>query len=171
MYRTGESASSIRKTVEFDLENLTDDSDDDHHERATKYAPHGGLTAVSPRRFRKYAIIVALVVFVIWLIGHRSRLPPGSSPHLRYESIDWSQYAYSQYVTDSSYLCNAVMVFEALDRLGSRAQRVLYYPESWDTTVEHAKDRDSQLLNLARDKYKVQLVPVPLQYIDRHSSQ
>lgn len=32
---------------------------------------------------------------------------------------DWSQYAYCQYVTKPAYLCNSVMIFEALERLGA----------------------------------------------------
>ena len=34
------------------------------------------------------------------------------------EAIDWFLFAYSQYVTDTVYLCNLVMNFEALNRLG-----------------------------------------------------
>ena len=59
-------------------------------------------------------------------------------------------------------LCHAVLVFDALARLGSRADRVLFYPETWDTTVESSKDRDSQLLLLARDYYKAKLQPTKL---------
>ncbi|KAI4114153.1 MAG: hypothetical protein LQ338_008047, partial [Usnochroma carphineum] len=52
------------------------------------------------------------------------------------------------------------MVFEALDRLRSKADRILLYPEQWDTQIESPTDRDSQLLVKARDWYKVKLVPV-----------
>lgn len=51
------------------------------------------------------------------------------------------------------------MVFEALDRLGSKADRLLFYDESWDLNVADEKDRDSQLLIKARDQYGVQLFP------------
>ena len=54
------------------------------------------------------------------------------------------------------------MLFEALDRLGSKADRVLLYPEQWDLTVSGPKDRDSQLLNLARDEYNVKLHPIQI---------
>jgi hypothetical protein len=53
-------------------------------------------------------------------------------------------------------------VFDALDRFGSKADRVLFYPEYWDTRIESSKDRDSQLLVMARDKYKVRLNPIKL---------
>ena len=52
------------------------------------------------------------------------------------------------------------MLFEALNRLGSKADRVLVYPEQWDTQIESPTDRDSQLLVKARDWYKVKLVSV-----------
>ncbi|KAA8644890.1 N-acetylglucosaminyltransferase [Aspergillus tanneri] len=71
----------------------------------------------------------------------------------------------TQYATSSAYLCNALMVFEALQRLGSRAQRVLFYPEDWDVHIESDRDRDSQLLSLAREKYNVQLVPIDVKMI------
>lgn len=54
------------------------------------------------------------------------------------------------------------MVFEALDRLRSKADRVLVYPEEWDTQIESPTDRDSQLLVKARDWYNVRLVPVDI---------
>ncbi|OJJ43680.1 hypothetical protein ASPZODRAFT_913353 [Penicilliopsis zonata CBS 506.65] len=57
------------------------------------------------------------------------------------------------------------MVFEALDRLGSRAERILFYPEDWDLEISDTNDRDSQLLVLARDAYKVQLVPIDVQMV------
>ncbi len=53
------------------------------------------------------------------------------------------------------------MVFEALERLGSKADRILFYPEDWDLVISTKTDRDSQLLVIARDKYRVKLIPVP----------
>ena len=55
------------------------------------------------------------------------------------------------------------MVFEALDRLGSKAQKILLYPEELDTIISHPRDRDSQLLVKARDWYGVHLMPIPVQ--------
>ncbi|EAW20017.1 alphaN-acetylglucosamine transferase [Aspergillus fischeri NRRL 181] len=57
------------------------------------------------------------------------------------------------------------MVFEALERLGSRADRVLFYPEDWDLFVADDHDRDSQLLELAKEKYKALLVPISAEII------
>jgi alpha-N-acetylglucosamine transferase len=118
---------------------------------------------------RRGARSIALVAFlIICLLLYHQRPPKAvsNSPY-RLESIDWSRYAYSQYATDSAYLCNSVMVFEALHRLGSRADRILFYPEEWDTEISDSKDRDSQLLVIARDKYKVKLYPVKMLSVRR----
>ena len=52
------------------------------------------------------------------------------------------------------------MVFESLQRFGSKADRVLFFPEEWDTEIGDGGDRNSQLLVKARDWYGVDLVPV-----------
>ena len=54
------------------------------------------------------------------------------------------------------------MVFEALSRLGSKADRILFYPQEWDTDIADLDDRDSQLLVKAREWYKVKLMPVEI---------
>ena len=56
----------------------------------------------------------------------------------------------------------AVMVFEALHRLGSKAERVLLYPYDWEIDADHLDDRNSQLLMIANLYYNVRLKPVPL---------
>lgn len=58
------------------------------------------------------------------------------------------------------------MVFEALARLGSQADRILLYPHDWDLDVESSTDRDSQLLVMARDRYNVKLTPVAVLNVD-----
>lgn len=58
------------------------------------------------------------------------------------------------------------MVFEALSRLGSKADRILLYPQEWDLEIENSSDRDSQLLVIARDRYDVKLVPVVIPKAD-----
>ena len=84
------------------------------------------------------------------------------APSLIFRNVDWSRYAYSQYATNSAYLCNAVMVFESLQRLGSKADRILFYPQEWDLEIASTSDRDSQLLVKARDWYNVKLLPVEI---------
>ena len=121
------------------------------------------------RRSRWLYLLLALLLLYLWRSSSISLLPhwaPVHEPSLRYKNVDWSRYAYSQYATGSPYLCNAVMVFEALARLGSKADRVLLYPQEWDLTIESASDRDSQLLVIARDRYDVKLVPVVVPKLD-----
>ena len=52
--------------------------------------------------------------------------------------------------------------FDALHRLGSKAQRVLIYPDSMDTIISDRRDRDSELLVMAIEKYNVKLVPTAM---------
>lgn len=75
-------------------------------------------------------------------------------------NIDWSQYAYIQYVTDRNYLCNSLMIFQSLQRLGSRAERLMMYPEQWFLDPEAS---NSTLLRQASDDYGVKLVPIRVQ--------
>ncbi|KAK3670635.1 hypothetical protein LTR78_009470 [Recurvomyces mirabilis] len=59
-------------------------------------------------------------------------------------------------------LCNAVMVFEALHRHGSKAQRVLLHNPQWASVAQGGDDRSAQLLSMAQKKYGVTLKPVRL---------
>ena len=54
------------------------------------------------------------------------------------------------------------MIFEALSRLGSKADRILFYPQEWDTAISNEDDRDSQLLVKAKEWYNVKLLPVEI---------
>jgi len=81
----------------------------------------------------------------------------------RQSNINWSQYAYTQYVTDSTYLCNSLMIFESLYRLGSKAERLVMYPEEWSIESESS---DAGLLRKARDEYNVKLQPVQIQRLE-----
>jgi alpha-N-acetylglucosamine transferase len=76
-------------------------------------------------------------------------------------SMDWSRFAYVQYATNPDYLCNAVMMFERLHTLGSRADRVLIYPEKYSSQGT-ATIWQQNLLQKARDEYNVALSPVEL---------
>lgn len=116
-------------------------------------------------RIRILYALLTLAGLYLWLQSDIHILPhrnPVHAPSLRYKNVDWSRYAYSQYATNSAYLCNAVMVFEALHRLGSKADRLLFYPQEWDTEISDSKDRDSQLLVKAVRSYNVKLVPVAI---------
>jgi alpha-N-acetylglucosamine transferase len=79
--------------------------------------------------------------------------------------VDWTAYAYTQYVTNEDYLCNSLMIFESLQRLGSRSDRVMMYPESLlpNPTQKEGTNHAERLLVKARDVYSVKLVPVTVQ--------
>ena len=112
------------------------------------------LAHAQVRRYR-IPILIGLIVFalVYWFA-----LPITLATE---ESEDWSRYAYVQYVTDSHTMCNAFMVFEALKRLGSKADRVLLYPEEWSVD-DDPSSRDSELLFRAEEMYDVKLKPTQL---------
>lgn len=112
-----------------------------------------------PRAFqwrrRHLLFTLAGLLFIYWLL-------PSKTAQAGSDSVKWNKYAYSLYATDSATLCHAVLIFDALANLGSKADRVLFYPEYWDTKVTDSRDRDSQLLVIARDRYKVKLQPTRL---------
>jgi hypothetical protein len=107
---------------------------------------------------RRYSYMLGGLALVCWVLYPSRNAPQANND----ASVNWSNYAYSLYATDSATLCHAVLLADALARLGSKADRVLFYPEYWDTEVTDSKDRDSQLLVMARDKYKVKLHPIKL---------
>lgn len=84
----------------------------------------------------------------------------GTYPNTRIQA-DWSKFAYTQYVTEKNYLCNSLMIFEALQRLKSRAERLMMYPEQWSLESDSP---ESTLLRKARDDYNVKLVPIHVQH-------
>ena len=124
------------------------------------------------RRSRSLLILLCILIGIAYSIfwPHRPWFPPTHAPSLRYKNINWSRYAYSQYATDSHYLCNSIMLFEALERLGSKAERILMYPEEWDIDIASKSDRDSQLLVMARDWYRVKMLPVQILRFQREGS-
>ena len=78
-----------------------------------------------------------------------------------WESTDWSQFAYVQYVTNLPYLCNSVMLFESLHRLDCKPDRLMMYPSGFSLTDDSA---ESRLLRKARDEYRVILKPIEIQW-------
>lgn len=137
-----------------------------YDESISRLPKHSHRSAILPSisqfkrgRWRTLGIVATIAL----VLTYYSRQPAKSIQllaHINYDVVEWSSFAYSQYATDEAYLCNSVMIFEALDRLGSRADRILFYPQTWDVEVSDRWDRRSQLLVMARDKYKVTLTPV-----------
>jgi len=76
------------------------------------------------------------------------------------DTVDWSEFAYCQYVTSEDYLCNSLMIFESLVRLGAKAERMMLYDHTW--TVDNSTHA-GRLLAQARDTYGVRLVPIEVQ--------
>ncbi|KAK7422794.1 N-acetylglucosaminyltransferase [Neonectria punicea] len=90
--------------------------------------------------------------------GNATKLTPSA------DGVDWSRFAYTQYVTNADYLCNSVMMFETLHRLGSKPDRVMMYPESMlDPVATTAETHAGTLLIKARDQYGVKLQPIQVQ--------
>ncbi|TRX98106.1 hypothetical protein FHL15_000751 [Xylaria flabelliformis] len=98
-------------------------------------------------------------------IGTNQDCPPSAVvPSLEGASVDWSRYAYTQYVTNKEYLCNSVMIFETLYRLKAKAERVMMYPDNMMSPTEtNPQSNEAKLLVKARDQYGVKLVPVSIQ--------
>lgn len=108
------------------------------------------------------AVLVFLLLFFLLLPYRPVRLRGSPLCPDTADVTDWSQFAYSQYVTNPDYLCNSVMAFEALDRLRSKATRVLMYPSEWSVDPDSA-DQTSQLLLKANKCNNTSLVPVTVQ--------
>lgn len=152
----------------------------------TEGAPSGAwihrfaaMQFLTPKVFRVVcAVILAFVVVVVilrspygvtaypefhspTLAGQGPTAPGSASDGLT--SVDWSRFAYVQYVTNTEYLCNSVMLFEALHRLGSRADRLMMYPSSFSVDSDGGST-ESALLQKARDAYGVKLAPIEVQH-------
>ncbi|KAI1504537.1 glucose N-acetyltransferase [Biscogniauxia marginata] len=96
--------------------------------------------------------------------GAKSDCAPATIPDYESAQVNWSRFAYTQYVTNAAYLCNSVMIFETLFRLDSKADRVMMYPEDMmDPAETNPTTEEAKLLVKARDAYKVKLVPVSIQ--------
>jgi hypothetical protein len=113
--------------------------DDSMRRKPSNELPHfvSGREPPVFRWNRRYLYFVVGFIFVCWLLyPSRSASAAGDDT-----AVNWSNYAYSFYATDSATLCHAVLLADALARLGSKADRVLFYPSDWDTIVHGAKDR------------------------------
>ena len=143
------------------------DSDfDDTPPPSPKHVPRPSLARAILFRLRRSRVLLlalsALLATWYFLTHHHGPIfKPKHAPSLTYKNVDWRRYAYAQYAADGQYLCNAVMAFDALDRYGSKARKILLYPEDMDTEILSSRDRDSQLLVLARDTYGALLLPIP----------
>ncbi|KAK1962496.1 glucose N-acetyltransferase [Colletotrichum sublineola] len=120
---------------------------------------------VSSKRFRWMTSAIAASLLLILAFQNANQIAAIRSSPFRHDVVDWSRFAYVQYVTDSHYLCNSVMFFERLDHVKSKADRVMMYPSTMlDPQAKDGDTVDAKLLIRARDVYGVKLVPVTVQH-------
>ncbi|KAL1955890.1 hypothetical protein VTO42DRAFT_7963 [Malbranchea cinnamomea] len=120
-------------------------------------------TALLSKRVRVLALLCLLLIGVQFLARNLAPLSfartPVASNTTRDSGVDWSRFAYAQYTTDEAYLCNALMVFETLQRLETKPDRILLYPNSWSIDVT-PPDSKARMLLKARDEFRVKLRPI-----------
>ena len=107
-----------------------------------------------------FTALLLTLVSTFWSHGEYRPFRSPFRGSLRPEATEWSDFAYVQYVTNLPYLCNSVMLFESLHRLGSKADRLLMYPEEMDLSSD---SDEARLLKRARDEYKAVLQPIEIQ--------
>lgn len=127
------------------------------------------------KRFIQLAIFATAILLTILLSlrYRRPSVPDTSSLQTAFSSpeqssddgIDWSQFAYVQYVTTIPYLCNSVMLFDRLHQLGSKADRLLLYPREYSLDLG-GLNTPGALLRKARDKYGAILIPIDIEHRD-----
>jgi len=85
------------------------------------------------------------------------------------DGVQWSDFAYVQYVTNANYLCNSLMILDALNRSKTKADRIMMYPEGWNVAKDNTADAptESKLLAKARDLYQAKLVPIQVQSFEK----
>jgi hypothetical protein len=121
----------------------------ENQKRNHRYRPSRSRFYFQLRRSKSTWLVFGLLLLIWWWAtsGKKSA------------KLDWSRFAYSQYTTDTQSLCNALMVFESLHKLGSKADRVLLHPQEW---VETRDARTAWLMHIATQKFGVKLQPVEL---------
>ncbi|OTA08366.1 N-acetylglucosaminyltransferase [Trichoderma parareesei] len=131
------------------------------------------FSVLASGRCRTVLVVAGVIITVYALLSRIDEFYHQQPPYALKQSskptdgTDWSRFAYTQYVTNSLYLCNSVMLLERLHHLGSRADRVLMYPEKMLPDPETWDDggfQDAELLIKARDEYGVKLKPIQVQH-------
>lgn len=124
---------------------------------------------ISPKWLRAIFVLFCTFLGVVTLLRLPTSSPAGNLKFdlsvLSGKQVNWSRFAYTQYATDRDYLCNSVMMFETLNRLGSKADRLLMYSSEWSIDDNH-ETYESNLLRYARDHYAVKLKPIEVQVRD-----
>jgi hypothetical protein len=130
----------------------------------------GQMFRSKPVRLASAALVICIIIFVLY--GSTRNGTTLSFEYSRYlsfskssssASLNWSRYAYTQYVTNTPYLCNSVMLFETLHRLGSKADRLMMYPAAMHPDPA-SSSVESRLLLKAQNEYGVKLMPIEVQH-------
>ncbi|KAM6527763.1 N-acetylglucosaminyltransferase [Fusarium falciforme] len=117
---------------------------------------------MASKRYRWTAILAVLTILSIFFLFQNCDCLSQRAPRPNANTdVDWSRFAYIQYVTNSAYLCNSVMFFESLHRLPSKADRVIMFPSRMLKSDDDSSN-DARLLRKARDKYNVNLIPITI---------
>ena len=143
------------------------------HTRTGLMAPYVRTSSCPPRSSGRLGLALITAFFAIFLVDmllhlRINRLPSWQA-HLSHDltqcsdpaAADWSRFAYLQYTMSTVYLCNSLMLFSTLHRLGSKAERLLLYP-SYFTASDSGKrphDINQRLLRKAKESYGVKLQP------------
>jgi len=127
------------------------------------------------RRVRTALIISTTLLVVTSLLTFVTLAPTGhatpqqtadpSSATTCEDGVRWRDFAYVQYVTNANYLCNSLMILDALYHSGTKADRIMMYPESWHVAEDNIANppTESKLLARARNVYQAKLVPIQVQ--------
>lgn len=135
------------------------------------------------RRVRTALIVSALLLVILSLLysntlAHARIFPPqytdlssanSSLAAVCDDGVRWSDFAYVQYVTNPNYLCNSLMILDALYHSKTKADRIMMYPEEWHVAEDNAANTspESKLLAKARDAYQTKLVPIHIQSFEK----
>ncbi|ROV92263.1 hypothetical protein VSDG_07299 [Cytospora chrysosperma] len=166
----------LRKFDEDELPDFLEDSpflpvwDHDEPRRSSRPKTAGIAQVLKSKPARLSYGLVILLFVLSWLhsVHFYDRLTGPSCyfrdpvvPDASYRNspdLDWTQYAYALYATDVEYLCNAVTIFDTLERYGNKADRLLLYADTLGVSGEDS--REGKLLSKARDELGVNLQPV-----------
>lgn len=128
-------------------------------------------TALRSKRVRGLSVLLLIIAGCQLLFVYLWSLPLLQVPVVanNNDEVDWSRFAYAQYTTDETYLCNALMIFESLERLQTKPDRILMYPNHWSTDTT-PPDTIARMLVKARNEFNVKLRPISVLRESRDST-
>jgi hypothetical protein len=120
-----------------------------------------------------YLALALSLVFILWHISSPSIplevvITPTFTTAANDPAIQWTKYAYVQYVASPDELCKAVMLLSEVKETYSPALRVLMYPSDWSLKTVNESDSGRPLTHIARllhfavDEFKIILQPTDI---------